>query len=167
MCCTLEITPHHLTFTTDDYANLGTLIQMNPPVRSIRHQNALWMSVERGIVDVIGSDHAPHTLEEKKYIYPSSPSGMTGVQTMVPIMLDYVNARRLTLERFVDLTSHGPNRIFGINRKGRISVGYDADLTIIDMKRQGWPIGTIIRGYRVMWDGEVITPAIGEPIEFS
>ena len=116
---------------------------------------------------MLGSDHAPHTLEEKAKPYPASPSGMTGVQTLVPIMLDHVNAGRLTLERFVDLSSHGPNRIFGIARKGRIAAGYDADFTIVDMKRTetitnaqagskagwtpydgkrvtGWPVGTIV-----------------------
>ena len=78
---------------------------------------------------MLGSDHAPHTLEEKAKPYPASPSGMTGVQTLVPIMLDHVNAGRLTLERFVDLTSHGPQRLFGMARKGRIAAGYDADFT--------------------------------------
>ena len=115
---------------------------------------------------MLGSDHAPHTREEKDHAYPESHSGMTGVQTLVPIMLDHVNAGRLTLERFVDLTSHGPQRLFGIRGKGRIAVGYDADLTIVDLKRretitnawiqsrcgwtpydgvsvQGWPVGTI------------------------
>ena len=114
---------------------------------------------------------------------------MTGVQTLVPIMLDHVNAGRLTLQRFVDLTSHGPQRLFGIRGKGRIAVGYDADFTIVDLKRQatitnawiesraawtpydgvkvtGWPVGTIVRGRRVMWDGEILGPAIGEPVGF-
>jgi len=186
---TLEVTPHHLTLTADDYVRLGTLIQMNPPVRAARHRDALWLGIGQGVVDVIGSDHAPHTLEEKRQSYPASPSGMTGVQTIAPVMLDHVNAGRLTLERFVDLTSHGPNRIFGISRKGRIAVGYDADLTVIDLKRRetitnsavaskagwtpydgktvtGWPVGTIIRGYRVMWEGKIVIPAKGEPVEF-
>ena len=85
---------------------------------------------------MLGSDHAPHTLEEKAKPYPASPSGMTGVQTLVPIMLDHVNAGRLTLERFVDLSSHGPQRIFGMAGKGRIAAGYDADFTIVDLKRR-------------------------------
>ena len=109
---------------------------MNPPVRDARHRDGIWRGVAQGIVDVLGSDHAPHTLEEKAKPYPASPSGMTGVQTLVPIMLDHVNAGRLTLERFVDLTSHGPQRIFGIAGKGRIAVGYDADFTIVDLKRR-------------------------------
>ena len=187
---TCEATPHHLTMSADDYAQLGTLLQMNPPVREKRHRDGVWHGVSQGIVDVLGSDHAPHTLEEKAKPYPASPSGMTGVQTLVPIMLDHVNAGRLTLERFVDLSSHGPNRIFGMARKGRIAAGYDADFTIVDMKRSetitnaqagskagwtpydgkrvtGWPVGTILRGIRVMWEGEIVTKGQGRPVEFS
>ncbi len=187
---TCEATPHHLTLTADDYASLGTLLQMNPPVRSSRHRDGVWRGISDGIVDVLGSDHAPHTLEEKKKPYPDSPSGMTGVQTLVPVMLDHVNAGRLTLQRFVDLSSHGPNRIFGMARKGRIAAGYDADFTIVDMKRRetitneqqdskagwtphhgrqvtGWPVGTLVRGMRVMWDGEIVTAGRGRAVEFS
>lgn len=187
---TCEATPHHLTLTADDYARLGTLLQMNPPVRSSRHRDGVWRGISDGIVDVLGSDHAPHTLEEKAKPYPDSPSGMTGVQTLVPLMLDHVNAGRLTLQRFVDLSSHGPNRIFGMARKGRIAAGYDADFTIVDMKRRetitneqqgskagwtphhgrevtGWPVGTLVRGMRVMWDGEIVSAGRGRPVEFS
>ena len=186
---TCEATPHHLTLSADDYKTLGNLIQMNPPVRDKRHRDGVWKGIDQGIVDVLGSDHAPHTLEEKQKPYPASPSGMTGVQTLVPIMLDHVNAGRLTLERFVDLSSHGPNRIFGMARKGRIAVGYDADLTIVDMKRRetiaheqagskagwtpyhgktvtGWPIGTFVRGIKVMWEAEIVNANKGEPVEF-
>lgn len=187
---TCEATPHHLTLSSDDYAELGTLIQMNPPVRAPRHRDGVWHGIGQGIVDVLGSDHAPHTLEEKAKHYPLSPSGMTGVQTLVPIMLDHVNAGRLTLERFVDLSSHGPNRIFGMARKGRIAAGYDADFTVVDLKRRetirnvhqgsragwtpydgrevvGWPVGTIVRGSRVMWESEIVTPGQGCPVAFS
>ena len=187
---TCEATPHHLTLSADDYARLGTLLQMNPPVRQSRHRDGVWRGVRQGIVDVLGSDHAPHTLAEKAKPYPASPSGMTGVQTLVPIMLDHVNAGKLTLERFVDLSSHGPQRIFGMARKGRIAAGHDADFTVVDLKRQetitnaqagskagwtpydgkkvtGWPIGTIVRGRRVMWDGEIVEGALGEPVLFS
>ncbi|MGN7961019.1 dihydroorotase [Brucella sp. 22210] len=186
---TCEATPHHLTLSADDYKTLGNLIQMNPPVRDKRHRDGVWKGIDQGIVDVLGSDHAPHTLEEKQKAYPASPSGMTGVQTLVPIMLDHVNAGKLSLERFVDLSSHGPNRIFGMSRKGRIAVGYDADLTIVDMKRRetitheqagskagwtpyhgktvtGWPVGTIVRGIKVMWNAEIVNPHQGEPVEF-
>jgi dihydroorotase len=185
----VEVTPHHLTLTADDYARLGNKIQMNPPVREPYHRDALWRAIGSGLVDVLGSDHAPHTLEEKAKPYPQSPSGMTGVQTFVPIMLNHVNTGRLTLERFVDLTSHGPQRIFGMAGKGRIMQGYDADFTIVDMKRteiisdnwiqsrsqwtpydgvkvQGWPVGTIIRGRKVMWQGEISAPAQGQPARF-
>lgn len=187
---TCEATPHHLTLSADDYLRLGTLIQMNPPVRASRHRDGVWHGIAQGIVDVLGSDHAPHTLAEKAKPYPASPSGMTGVQTLVPIMLDHVNAGRLTLQRFVDLSSHGPQRIFGMARKGRIAAGYDADFTVVDMKRRetitnaqagskagwtpydgkevtGWPVGTVIRGRRVMWEGEIVTPGQGRAVEFS
>jgi dihydroorotase len=162
---------------------------MNPPVRERHHQMALWQALSDGIVDVLGSDHAPHTPAEKAKPYPESPSGMTGVQTLVPIMLDHVSKGRLTLERFVDLTSHGPGRIFGIAGKGRIATGYDADFTVVDLKQSGritnqwmesragwtpydglevtgWPKGTIVRGRRVMWEGEILGPAHGRPIAF-
>jgi len=186
---TAEATPHHLTLSSDDYRTLGTLVQMNPPVRDKSHQAALWDAIRNGTIDVLGSDHAPHTLEEKAARYPGSPSGMTGVQTLVPIMLDHVNAGRLTLERLVDLTSHGPARLFGIAGKGRIALGYDADFTIVDMKQRraisndwiaskaqwtpydgrdvtGWPVGTVIRGHRVMWEGEMTSEPQGAPVRF-
>lgn len=184
---TVEATPHHLTLTEDDYPRLGNLLQMNPPVRSREHRDGIWWGLRNGVVDVIGSDHAPHTLEEKEKPYPASPSGMTGVQTLVPVMLDHVAAGRLSLERFVDLTSAGPARIYDMAGKGRIAAGFDADLTIVDLGRretitngwiasrcgwtphdgrevQGWPVGTVIRGRRVMWEGELVAPATGEPV---
>ena len=107
---------------------------MNPPVRDAHHRDGVSAALQSGLVDVLGSDHAPHTLEEKSKPYPASPSGMPGVQTLVPVMLDCVNKGRLSLERFVDITSHGPNRIFGMAGKGRIAEGYDADFTVVDMK---------------------------------
>ena len=129
----VEVTPHHLTLAGPaDYERLGTLIQMNPPVRDEAHRQAVWEGLDEGIADILGSDHAPHTLQEKAGTYPNTPSGMTGVQTLVPIMLDHVNASRLTLERFVDMTSAGPKRLFGIARKGRIAVGYDGDFTVVE-----------------------------------
>lgn len=185
----VEVTPHHLTMDETDYQRIGALAQMNPPVRSARHREALWRGVTQGIVDVIGSDHAPHTLEEKAQPYPHSPSGMTGVQTIVPLLLDHMNAGRVSLARLVDLTSAGPARLFGIAQKGRVAVGYDADLTIVDLKRRetirnswigsrvgwtpydgktvnGWPIGTVVRGRKVMWEGELVTQSVGAPIRF-
>ncbi|HKQ54678.1 MAG TPA: dihydroorotase [Methyloceanibacter sp.] len=186
----VEVTPQHLTLAAPEaYERLGTKAQMNPPLRDRDHQAGLWWGVERGVVDVLGSDHAPHTLEEKAKSYPATPSGMPGVQTLVPVMLDHVNAGRLTLARFVDLTSAGPQRVFGIAGKGRIAVGYDADLTIVDLKEtrviedewigskcgwtpfaghtvRGWPKGTIVRGLLAMWEGDV-GEANGAPVRFG
>jgi dihydroorotase len=185
----VEVTPHHLTLDETAYARLGTYAQMNPPVRDAAHRAGIWAGVANGVADILGSDHAPHAREEKQKPYPQSPSGMTGVQTLVPIMLDHVNAGRLTLERLVDMTSAGPHRLFGIAGKGRVGVGYDADLTVVDLRRRetitngwiaskagwtpydgvavtGWPVGTVIRGRRVMWEGQLLTPATGRPIRF-
>jgi dihydroorotase len=186
----VETTPHHLTLESPEcYERLGTRAQMNPPVRDAAHRAAIWGGLADGTVDVLGSDHAPHTLEEKAKPYPASPSGMTGVQTLLPIMLDHVNAGRLSLLRLMDLTSAGPARLFGIAGKGRIATGYDADLTVIDLKRRetignrwiasragwtpydgvpvtGWPVGTLVRGVRVMWQGELLAPGRGEAVRF-
>lgn len=187
---TVEVTPHHLTLTAPEcYQRLGSLAQMNPPVRQQRHQEALWQAIREGIVDVIGSDHAPHTLAEKAQPYPQSPSGMTGVQTLLPVMLDHVHAGRLSLLRLVDLTSAGPARVFGIEGKGRIAVGYDADLTLVDLAAQrtienrwiasrsgwtpyhgktitGWPIHTVVRGQAVVRDEQLVGSPSGQAIEF-
>jgi dihydroorotase len=186
----VEVTPQHLTLAIPDaYESLGTKAQMNPPLRERYHQERLWWGVERGVVDVLGSDHAPHTLEEKSKDYPATPSGMPGVQTLVPMMLDHVNGGRLTLARFVDLTSAGPQRIFGIAGKGRIALGYDADFTIVDLKAErvienawigskcgwtpfagrrvrGWPVGTLVRGRLAMWEGE-LGEGGGAPVRFG
>ena len=186
----VEVTPQHLTLTAEEaYPRLGTSAQMNPPLRSAEHQRALWRGLADGVADILGSDHAPHTLEEKAKPYPASPSGMPGVQTLLPVMLDHVAAGRLSLARLVDMTSAGPQRLFGIAGKGRIAVGYDADFSIVDLAAQrtiengkmasrsgwtpfdgrrvtGWPIGTVIRGRKVMWDGELTGPSSGEPVNF-
>jgi dihydroorotase len=188
---TCEVTPHHLTLDGDEaYARLGTLVQMNPPVRGADHRDGIWHGLSQGVADILGSDHAPHLLEEKAKPYPDSPSGMTGVQTLVPIMLDHVAAGRLSLARFVDLTSAGPKRLFGIARKGRLAVGYDADVTVVDLKRRetirndwiaskcgwtpydgvtvtGWPVGTLVRGHSVMWEGALTAPSRGEAVLFE
>ena len=187
----VEVTPQHLTLLADEaYTRLGTFAQMNPPLRNADHQRALWAALNSGLVDVLGSDHAPHTKDEKAQTYPKSPSGMPGVQTLVPIMLNHVNAGRLSLERFVDLTSAGPARLYNIAGKGRIAEGYDADLTIVDlartetitenwvaskcgwtpfegMKVTGWPVGTFVRGHKVMWQGELVGPSTGQPVRFQ
>jgi dihydroorotase len=187
---TVEATPQHLTLAAPDaYNRLGTLAQMNPPIRDEKHRDELWRALADGIVDVIGSDHAPHTLEEKGKPYPESPSGMPGVQTLVPIMLDHVSQGRLTLERFVDLTAAGPARVYNAARKGRIAAGYDGDFTIVDLKAKktietsmmaskcgwtpfegmtvtGWPVATVIRGNIVMRDGAVQGTQIGGAVRF-
>jgi dihydroorotase len=186
----VEVTPQHLTLAAPDaYQALGTKAQMNPPLRDRYHQERLWWGLSQGVVDVLGSDHAPHTLEEKAKSYPATPSGMPGVQTLVSVMLDHVNAGRLSLARFVDLTSAGPQRLFGIAGKGRIAVGYDADLTIVDLKAErviddawicskcgwtpfagrkvrGWPVGTLVGGRLAMWQGE-LGAAGGQPVRFG
>ena len=188
---TVEVTPQHLTLAAPDcYEGLGTFAQMNPPIRDAHHRAALWGAVTDGLVDVIGSDHAPHTREEKSKPYPSSPSGMPGVQTLVPVMLAHVHVGRLSLARFVDLTSAGPARIYNITGKGRIARGYDADFTIVDLKAErtidnawiasksgwtpfhgmpvtGWPIMTVIRGRIVMRDGTTVDQAAGKPVRFQ
>ena len=186
----VEATPQHLTLEAPGiYEEIKGRAQMNPPVREAHHIAGLWRGLQRGVIDVIGSDHAPHTLEEKAKPYPQSPSGMPGVQTLVPIMLDHVNAGRLTLERFVDLTSHGVQRIFGLSGKGRMAAGWDADFTIVDMNHsreitddwsasksgwtpfhgrtvKGWPMMTIVRGKMVMRDDELVGHGLGEPVKF-
>jgi dihydroorotase len=186
----VEVTPQHLTLAASDSGRLGTRLQMNPPIREAFHRARLWQGVREGVADILGSDHAPHTLAEKAKPYPASPSGMPGVQTLVPVMLDHVAAGRLSIERFADMTSAGPARLFGIAGKGRISVGYDADLTVVDLKRRqtitdawsasrsawtpydgmavtGWPVGTVVRGRRVMWEGELAMPSTGRAVRFG
>ncbi|HVT24250.1 MAG TPA: dihydroorotase [Rhizomicrobium sp.] len=187
---TVETTPQHLTLAAPEcYERLGTYAQMNPPIREAHHREALWKAVAEGLIDVIGSDHAPHTREEKNKSYPDTPSGMPGVQTLATLLLDHVNAGRLSLERFVDLTSAGAARIFGIAGKGRIAKGFDADFTIVDLKKKrkienswiaskcgwtpfdgmetiGWPVATIIRGKTVMRDHALIQASQGQPLRF-
>ncbi|HKQ11664.1 MAG TPA: amidohydrolase family protein, partial [Rhizomicrobium sp.] len=173
----------------DCYERLGSYAQMNPPIRDESHRQALWAAVREGVIDVIGSDHAPHTREEKDKTYPDTPSGMPGVQTLATILLDHVNKGNLTLERFIDLTSAGAQRIFGIAGKGRIARGYDGDFTIVDMgltrmienkwiastcgwtpfdgiKTKGWPVATILRGNIVMRDFSATGTALGQPVRF-
>jgi len=188
---TVEVLPQHLTLSAPEaYERLGTLAQMNPPIRSAYHQEELWRSVRDGLVDCIGSDHAPHTLDEKNQPYPKSPSGLTGVQTLVPIMLNHVNQGRISLARMVDLTSYGPAKIYGLVNKGRIALGYDADLTIVDLKSErkidnnwivskskwtpydgmsvkGWPVSTVVRGKVIMRESEICGVPSGKEFEFA
>jgi dihydroorotase len=187
---TVEVTPQHLTLSAPDcYDRLGTRAQMNPPIREAEHQAALWHALQTGVVDVIGSDHAPHTLEEKAQPYPKSPSGMPGVQTLLPLMLHHVNQGRLSFGRLIDLVCEGPARIYNIVGKGRIALGYDADLALIDMQAQrnvedtsmqsksawtpfagmtlqGWPRVTIVGGQVVVRDDELVQRGLGQPVRF-
>ncbi|WP_137390024.1 dihydroorotase [Rhodoligotrophos defluvii] len=189
---TAEVTPQHLTLALPEaYERLGTKAQMNPPLRDRAELEGIWRWLAQGAGDTLGSDHAPHTVEEKAKPYPASPSGMPGVQTLVPVMLNHVNAGHLTIERFVDLTAHGPQRVYGIANKGRLAIGYDADITVVDLKARrtitddrirsrcgwtpfaghtvtGWPVGTIVRGIRVMWEDELLVErGIGQPVRFQ
>ena len=186
----VEATPQHLTLAAPEvYEQLGSFGQMNPPIRDARHRDALWRAVNDGLIDCLGSDHAPHLREEKEVPYPGSPSGMPGVQTLVPVMLDHVNAGKLSLERFVDLTASGPARLFGIAGKGRIAPGYDGDFTLVDLKAKrtitnswmasrcgwtpydgkkvtGWPMTTVLRGEIIMHDGQLIGEPMGDMMRF-
>ena len=187
---TFEITPQHLTlYAPDCYDKLGSFAQMNPPIRKKEHYDRLWVAVKNSVVDVLGSDHAPHSKEDKNKKYPASPSGMPGVQTILPIMLDHINNEKLSLDQLVKLMCENPCKIFGIKRKGYLKEGYDADLTIIDMNKnvtiknemiaskcgwtpfdnykvKGFPVATIVNGSIVMKDGKVVAESLGKPLEF-
>ena len=187
---TFEITPQHLTlYAPDCYKNLKTLSQMNPPLRSKDHYDRLWDAVEENLVSTIGSDHAPHTKEEKNRKYPLSPSGMPGVQTLLPVMLDHVNKGKLKLEKLIKLVCENPCDLFGIKNKGYLKENYDADFTIVDMNKEvlikdewieskcgwtpfnnykvkGFPVATIVNGEIVMENSKIISPAKGKPLNF-
>ena len=181
--------PHLILSAPECYERLGTYAQINPPIREARHQEALWRAINEGAIDNIGSDHAPHTRADKDGIYPHTASGLTGVQTLVTLLLDQVHRGRLSLERFADLTSAGPARAFGIVGKGRIAAGYDADFTVVDLSARrrienawiasrcgwtpydglettGWPVATILRGAIVMRDGALQGAPSGRPLRF-
>ena len=187
---TFEITPQHLTlYAPDCYDKLGTFAQMNPPIRKKEHYDRLWVAVRNSIVDILGSDHAPHSKEDKNKKYPVSPSGMPGVQTILPIMLNHVNNEKLSLEQLIKLMCENPCKIFDIKNKGYIKEDFDADLTIIDMNKEqtikdemiaskcgwtpfnnftvkGFPVATIVNGKVVMSDGKVNIEGSGQPLEF-
>ena len=188
---TFETTPQHLTlYAPDCYDKLGTYAQMNPPLRTKDHYDRLWTGIKNNIVDVLGSDHAPHTKENKQKEYPNSPSGMPGVQTIFPVMLDHVNNNKLSLEQLIKLMCENPCRIFGIKDKGFIKENFDADLTIVDMKKEqtiknemiaskcgwtpfnnykvrGFPIATIVNGSIVMENGKIVSNQVGKPLDFK
>ena len=186
----VEITPHHLFLAREDMKTLGNFGKMNPPLRSKDDQTALWEAINDGTADTIGSDHAPHLPQEKNAPYKKAPSGVPGVETSLPLMLDAVNRGLLALPRLVELTSINPARIFGIKNKGLIKEGYDADLVIIDMdmekrirnenlftkcgwspfdgrKVRGWPVTTIVNGNVVFHEGKVYDRKRGKEVEFE
>ena len=187
---TFEITPQHLTlYAPDCYDKLGTYAQMNPPLRTKEHYDRLWVAIKNNIVDVLGSDHAPHSKENKNKNYPNTPSGMPGVQTIFPVMLDHVNNGKLSLQQLINFMCENPCKIFGIKNTGYLKEGYDADLTIADMNKEvtikdemiaskcgwtpfnnhkvkGFPVGTIVNGNLVMSDGKVIAQSKGIPLKF-
>jgi len=187
---TVEVLLNHLTQTDEAYDRLGGYAVMNPPIRDARHMEAAWAAVADGTVDVVGSDHAPHSRAAKERPWPDGAAGLTGVQTIVPLMLDHVSAGRLSLSRLVDLMCAGPARVYGVVGKGRLAAGYDADFTLVDMGKartieeswiaspcgwtpfaghrcQGWPVGTIIRGAPVMREDEVLGAPRGTAVRFA
>ena len=187
---TFETTPQHLTlYAPHCYDKLGAYAQMNPPLSTKEHYDRLWMAIKNNIVDVLGSDHAPHLKEHKNKEYPDTPSGMPGVQTIFPVMLDHVINEKLTLQQLISLMCENPCKIFGIKNKGFIKEGFDADLTIADMSKEvtiknemiaskcgwtpfdnykvkGFPVGTIVNGHLVMSDGKLVTKSKGTPLKF-
>lgn len=187
----VEVLPQHLTLSAPEcYERRGTFAQQNPPIRSQAHQDALWKGIMNNIVDVIGSDHAPHTVEEKNKGYPNTPSGMPGVQTILPVMLNHVNDGRLSLEKLTQMMTENVRDIFKLKNKGRIQVGMDADFTIVDMRKteqisnrwiasksqwtvfdgkivKGWPVMTILKGQVCMRDDQIIRPHSGEGVVFE
>tara|TARA_B100001057_G_scaffold80744_1_gene76027 strand:+ start:1287 stop:2594 length:1308 start_codon:yes stop_codon:yes gene_type:complete len=188
---TFEITPQHLTiYAPDCYDKLGTYAQMNPPIRDKSHYDRLWYAVKNNLNDTIGSDHAPHLKVNKNKEYPNSPSGMPGVQTLMPVMLNHVNDGKLSLNQLMNLVCENPIKIFGIQNKGFIKEGYDADFTIVDMNKKiviknenieskcrwspfngdefkGTPVATIIAGKIKMKDGKILGDPEGSPLKFN
>lgn len=187
---TCEVLVNHLTQTGPEaYETLGGYAVMNPPIRDAHHREAAWKAVADGMVDTVGSDHAPHSRARKEQPWPETAAGLTGVQTIVPMMLDQVSAGRLSLPRLVDLMCAGPARVYGVVGKGRLAAGFDADFTLVDMKRTrriedswivspcgwtpfagvrvtGWPVATIIRGMCVMRDDQVLGSPRGRLVRF-
>jgi dihydroorotase len=174
---TAEVCPHHLLFSVDDYERLGTLVQMNPSLKTRRDNEVLWQALLDGTVQVIATDHAPHTLEEKARPYPESPSGVPAIENSLALLLDQVNRGRCTLPQVVHWMCDAPARVWDIVDKGRIAVGYHADLVLVDLQKtaairneeqetkcrwspwhgttlQGWPVRTWVMGQEVFRDGQ-------------
>ena len=188
---TCEVLVNHLTQVAPEvYDTLQGFGVMNPPIRGRRHYDAAWRAIGDGTVDTVGSDHAPHSREKKLLPWPDCPAGLTGVQTIVPVMLNHVAAGRLSLPRLVDLMCAGPARVYGVVGKGRLAAGYDADFTLVDMKRRrrieeswivspcgwtpfagmditGWPVATIVRGHTVMREDDVLGSPPGQLVRYG
>lgn len=184
-----DVTPHHLFLTYDELKKQGNFAKMNPALRSKEDVDALWKAISDGTVDFIVSEHAPHTIEEKKTGYWEAPSGVPGIETMLPLLLDAVNKGRLTLQQLARLTSENPARLFGIRNKGKMEIGYDADVVLVDMnaekkvkndelftkckwspfngwKLKGWPVTTIVNG-NIVYDGGKINGIKAKEVEFQ
>jgi dihydroorotase len=187
---TAEVCPHHLLFNVDDYESLGTLIQMNPSLKTADDNAALWQALLDGVIQVVATDHAPHTLEEKQRPYPQSPSGLPAVENSLALMLDRVSQGLCTLEQVVHWMCDAPARVWDIVDKGRIANGYDADLVLVDLQKratvdnasqetkcgwspwhgrslQGWPVRTWVRGREVFRDGQFAKQPAGEEAIFD
>lgn len=173
---TAEVCPHHLFFNIEDYQTLGSLVQMNPSIKTAEDNRRLWQALLDGTVQVIATDHAPHTLEEKRQPYPASPSGLPAVENSLALFLDQVNRGACRLEQVSHWMSDAPARVWGIVGKGRIAKGYDADLVLVDLQQPrrientaqhtkakwspwhgttltGWPVATWVAGRCVYRDG--------------
>ena len=188
---TAETCPHYLFLKAEDaYERLGTRAQCNPPIRGQRHQEALWRHLIDGTFDCLATDHAPHTVEEKGRGYPKSPSGLPGVEWTIPLLLDQVNKGRITLRQVARWACEGPAKCYGILRKGRLEVGYDGDVVLVDMNATrtiedgrvftrcgwspydgwtltGWPVLTAVLGRPVYRDGQIIEGVRGRELTFA
>ena len=169
---TSEVCLHHLFFNVDDYPRLGSLVKMNPSIKNKTDNEQLWQALCDGVIDIVATDHAPHTMDEKREPYPKCPSGLPAVENSLALMLNQVNQGKCTIEQVVKWMCSGPAEIWNMKRKGRIEVGYDADLTLVDMDLTqtvlnenqetkcgwtpwhgddltGWPIATWVMGKQV------------------
>lgn len=187
---TAELCPHHWEFCVDDYARLGALIQMNPSIKDREDTIALWKALREGVLQVVATDHAPHTLEEKQKPYPASPSGLPAVENYFSLLLDRAARNECTWEEIAHWTSDAPARVWGIVGKGRIAVGYDADLVLVDPNRsktirneeqftkskwspwagrtlRGWPIKTWVGGELAFDSGRVVRTKPAERLTFD
>lgn len=187
---TSEACPHHLLFNVNDYERLGSLVQMNPSVKNPEDNAGLWEGLLDGTIPVIATDHAPHTLEEKRQPYPKSPSGLPAVENSLALLLNEVNNGRCSLEQVVSWMCDAPARVWDIRGKGRIEQGFDADLVLVDLNREmvvrnedqvtkcgwspwdgvslkGWPVRTIVHGHTVYNNGEFDDDFRGSEVKFD